>query len=102
MEKLRDYHNKYVEKFIYLCEEIENKFFANSDSGYFYGDKPTVVDHVFYQEFLNAMIISGQGTESKFFKDDVSTRTNLKNMTAWYQKMSEDTESKKLAAAFLA
>ena len=59
LDKLREYHNKYVEKLIYLCEEIENKFFANSEHGYFYGNKPTVVDHVFYQEFLNAMIISG-------------------------------------------
>ena len=57
---------------------MENKFFKTSKNGsvnsFIFGDKITVVDHVYYQELLSAMILSGQGTQSELFSADTNTR----------------------------
>ena len=61
--KLQKIHDEYMERFKFFCEQMENKFFKQNKNGavnsYIFGDKITVVDHVYYQELLSAMILSG-------------------------------------------
>ena len=61
--KLQKIHDEYMERFKFFCEQMENKFFKANKNGvvnsYIFGDKITVVDHVYYQELLSAMILSG-------------------------------------------
>ena len=83
-----------MDAFIVYCDKIEEKF-INDNETYFFGDTPSIVDHVFYQEMVSAMLISKKGNLSKFFKDDTATRLQLKKLTDWYKKMSENQSSKK-------
>jgi hypothetical protein len=85
---------------------MENKFFKQNKNGqvnqYILGDKPTCIDHVYYQELLSAMILSGQGTQSEFFSTDTATRLyKLKNITRWYRIMSQDKYSKAISDRFM-
>jgi hypothetical protein len=52
-----------MQRFKFFCEQMENKFFKPNKNGavnlFIFGDKITVVDHVYYQELLSAMILSG-------------------------------------------
>lgn len=61
--KLQKVHDEYMQRFKFFCEQMENKFFKPNKNGavnpFIFGDKITVVDHVYYQELLSAMILSG-------------------------------------------
>lgn len=101
IQKLKQIHEEYLTRFKFMCEKIEQKFFTNKNQ-FLFGDKPTLVDYVFYQELLSAMILSGNGSQSEFLIDDVQIRhTKLKNITQWYQAMSEVKACKALADEFL-
>ena len=84
-----------------MCEKIEDKFFTK-DNKFLFGSTPTLVDYVFYQELLSAMILSGQGTATEFLTDDPQIRhTKLKNITAWYSEISAVKECKIQADEFI-
>ena len=101
ISKLQQIHEEYLTRFKFMCEKIEQKFFTNNNK-YLFGDRPTLVDYVFYQEMLSAMVLSGNGTESEFLIDDVQIRhTKLKNLTAWYQSISEVKACKSYADEFM-
>ena len=59
--KLQQIHEEYLTRFKFMCTQIEQKFFTGQNT-FLFGEKATVVDYVFYQELLSAMILSGQGT----------------------------------------
>lgn len=93
-------------RFKFICEEMESKFFKQNRNGivnqYIFGEKPSCIDHVYYQELLSAMILSGQGTQTEFFSADTATRLyKLKNMTRWYRLMSADKYSKSVSDRFM-
>jgi hypothetical protein len=95
-----------MERFKFFCEQMENKFFKQNKNGavnsYIFGDKITVVDHVYYQELLSAMILSGQGTQSELFSADTTTRLyKLKNLTEWYRLVSSNKVSKNVSERFM-
>ena len=81
-------YETYITKFVHLCEQIEQHFIKDN-TPYFFGSTPTVVDFIFYQELVSAMLVSKKGSTSKFFKEDTATRLKLKKITEWYKKMSE-------------
>ena len=84
-----------------MCLQIEGKFFTNGNT-YFFGEKATCVDFVFYQELLSAMILSGNGTASEFFTSDSQTQMqDLKNMTKWYQAVASNSACKTHALTFI-
>ena len=106
ISQLLKIHDEYMTRFKFICEEMENKFFKQNKNGhsnqYILGDKPTCIDHVYYQELLSAMILSGQGTQTEFFSADTATRLyKLKNMTKWYRLMSQDKSSKSISDRFM-
>ena len=86
---------------------MENKFFktsknSNAVNSFIFGDKITVVDHVYYQELLSAMILSGQGTQTELFSADTNTRMyKLPNLTKWYRLVSQDKVSKNVSERFM-
>ena len=81
--------------------QIEGKFFTGGNT-YFFGEKVTCVDFVFYQELLSAMILSGNGTTSEFFTSDSQTQNfDLKNMTKWYQAVASHHACKAHAFTFM-
>ena len=59
---LQKIHDEYMTRFKFMCEQIEIKFFKGTNS-FIFGDKPSCIDHIFYQELLAAMILSGNGTQ---------------------------------------
>ena len=77
IEKLLRIHEEYLTRFKLMCEQIEQKLGQNS---YLLGDKPSIVDFVFYQELVSAMIISGKGTESDFLESE-----KLAALKKWYK-----------------
>lgn len=84
-----------------MCMQIEGKFFTSGNT-YFFGEKATCVDFVFYQELLSAMILSGNGTTSEFFMSDSQTQmVDLKNMTKWYQAVASNQACKTHAYTFM-
>jgi hypothetical protein len=71
---------------------MEAKFFGHSAQKYIFDpEKPSVVDLVFYQELLSAMILTGLGTHNEFFKHDYKTQLNdLPKLTKWYKTISAE------------
>ena len=100
-------HDEYMDRFKFFCEQMENKFFKPTKNGtavntFIFGDKITVVDHVYYQELLSAMILSGQGTQSELFSADTAFRMyKLKNLCNWYRQVSADKVSKNVSERFM-
>ena len=82
-----------------MCEQIEQKFFTGQNT-FFFGDKATVVDYVFYQELLSAMILSGNGTQSEFLKAE-PLDNKLPHITKWYNQISNDKACKTHADLFI-
>ena len=65
-------------------------------------DKPTCIDHVFYQELLSAMVLSGNGSQSEFFSADTASRLyKMKNLTKWYRVMSADKFGRAISDRFI-
>jgi hypothetical protein len=84
-----------------MCEQIEQKFFTGSNQ-FLFGDKPMIVDYVFYQEILSAMVLSGHGTASEFLVEDIQDRFGkLKNVTSWYNNMSKVPACERQAIEFI-
>jgi len=77
-------------RFKFMCEQIEIKFFKGTNS-FIFGDKPSCIDHIFYQELLAAMILSGNGTQQEFFSADTEARLKkLKGLSKWYKQMANE------------
>ena len=72
-----------------MCDQIEQNFFVDGNT-YLFGDKITAIDYIFYQELLTTMILTGQGNESNFFKEDNKTQLRLQNTVSWYKTVSKD------------
>lgn len=90
-QQLQKIHDEYLTRFKFICEEMESKFFKGSNQYILGSEKPTCIDHVFYQEMLSAMVLSGNGSQSEFFSADTASRLyKLKNLTKWYRVMSQD------------
>lgn len=84
-----------------MCEKIEDKFFTK-DNKFLFGATPTLVDYVFYQELLSAMVLSGQGTATEFLTDDPQIRhTKLKNISSWYSEICKVPQCKSMADEFI-
>ena len=67
-----------------MCGQIEQKFLVGPNP-FLFGDKATIVDFVFYQELVSAMILSGNGSQNEFLSVDKDARTDkLTQLTAWY------------------
>ena len=95
-------HDEYVTRFIKYCEQMEYKFFDERDTQYICGDKPSFIDYVYYQEFVSAMVLSGEGTQYELFTDEPDLdRSKVDNLIEWYRAMSQDKYSKKLADQFI-
>lgn len=87
IQKLVQIHDEYLTRFRFMCEKIENKFFTGNNA-FLFGERPTIVDYVLYQELLSAMILSGNGSTSEFLAAENNERnTNLIKLTLWYQQM---------------
>lgn len=82
MQKLRQVHEEYLIRFKFMCEQIEQKF-LNGSNTYLFGDSPTIIDFVFYQELLSAMILSGNGNQEEFLQGDAAGLNHLKR---WYKQ----------------
>ena len=80
---------------------MESKFFKGGQ--FILGsEKPSCLDHVFYQEMLSAMVLSGNGSQSEFFSADTASRLyKLKNLTKWYRVMSSDKYSRQISDRFI-
>ena len=101
ISKLQQIHEEYITRFKFMCGQIEDKFFGNNNT-FFFGSKASLIDYVFYQELLSAMILSGHGTRSEFLSEDTEARmSKLSNLTNWYREMSERQECKSHAVDFL-
>lgn len=81
---------------------MESKFFKGQNQYILGSEKPTCIDHVFYQELLSAMVLSGNGSQSEFFSADTASRLyKLKNLTKWYRSMSSDKCAKQISDRFI-
>jgi hypothetical protein len=100
-KQLSKIHDEYLTRFKFICEEMESKFFKGSQ--FILGsEKPSCLDHVFYQEMLSAMVLSGNGSQSEFFSADTQSRLyKLKNLTKWYRVMSSDKYSRSISDRFI-
>lgn len=59
-QQIRD---QYMSRFKFLCTNMEDEIFKNKQYGKFiFGESPSCIDHVIYQELLSAMVLSGSGT----------------------------------------
>ena len=81
---------------------MESKFFKGESQYILGSEKPTCIDHVFYQEMLSAMVLSGNGSQSEFFSTDTASRLyKLKKLTKWYRSMSTDKSAKLISDKFI-
>jgi hypothetical protein len=81
---------------------MESKFFKGENQYILGSEKPTCIDHVFYQELLSVMVLSGNGSQSEFFSADTASRLyKLKNLTKWYRSMSSDRCAKQISDRFI-
>lgn len=84
-----------------MCEKIENKFFTDGNA-FLFGEKPTIVDYVIYQELLSAMILSGNGSTQEFLAEEESEKQKkFKNLASWYKQMAKIKACKEQADEFI-
>ena len=88
-EKLKRLHSHYIDRFILMCDQIEQNFFVDGNT-FLFGEEISAVDYVVYQELLSAMILTGQGNQHEFFKSDSRAKLRLQNVVQWYEQMAND------------